>query len=155
MKKTVVIIVIGALVLIAVLWGASHHFGWVEGKTLAENSEDSFVYVRFNIDKYNDKVNIKRKTVKIFEKPLEKLFPGDSSSICQMEFGFPWEEVEACINNDAEVLESVCPKCGHHKKKIFFRSPHQKWERLCGRAGWLTICDHCELQFEFGCVLMN
>lgn len=41
-KKTVIIIVIGGLVLLAVLWGASRHFGWFEG----EKSEpvDTFVY---------------------------------------------------------------------------------------------------------------
>lgn len=41
MKKTIVIIVIGALVLVAALWGASRHFGW-----FAEEEEpvDTFVY---------------------------------------------------------------------------------------------------------------
>lgn len=41
MKRTIIIIVIGTLVLVAALWGASRHFGW-----FAEEEEpvDTFVY---------------------------------------------------------------------------------------------------------------
>lgn len=41
-KRFIVIVVVGALVLLAALWGASRHFGWFEGD-VAE-SIDSFVY---------------------------------------------------------------------------------------------------------------
>lgn len=41
-KKTVVIIVIGGLVLLAALWGASRHFGWLENKET--EPVDTFVY---------------------------------------------------------------------------------------------------------------
>jgi hypothetical protein len=41
-KKTIIIIVIGGLVLIAALWGASRHFGWFEGKE--PEPVDTFVY---------------------------------------------------------------------------------------------------------------
>lgn len=41
-KKTVVIIVIGGLVLLAALWGASRHFGWFEDKET--EPVDTFVY---------------------------------------------------------------------------------------------------------------
>lgn len=41
-KKTVVIIVIGGLVLLAALWGANRHFGWFENKEA--ESVDTFVY---------------------------------------------------------------------------------------------------------------
>lgn len=41
-KKTVVIIVIGGLVLLAALWGAGRHFGWFENKEA--ESVDTFVY---------------------------------------------------------------------------------------------------------------
>ena len=41
MKKTIVIIVIGALVLVAALWSASRHFGWFPEE---EEPVDTFVY---------------------------------------------------------------------------------------------------------------
>lgn len=42
MKRTIIIIVIGTLVLVAAFWGASRHFGWF----LEEIAEpvDTFVY---------------------------------------------------------------------------------------------------------------
>lgn len=42
MKKTVVIVIIGGLVLMAALWGASKHFGWFEDGE--EDVVDTFVY---------------------------------------------------------------------------------------------------------------
>lgn len=72
---------------------------------------------------------------------------------------YPWEkEVAPCIIDYAGytvLLDSRCPKCGRRKKKIFFKTPQWTWGCLCGRAGWMTICDHCKLQFEFDCVFMN
>ena len=38
MKRTIIIIVIGTLVLVAALWGASRHFGWFsEGMRLLQS----------------------------------------------------------------------------------------------------------------------
>ena len=42
-KKTIIIIVIGGLVLLAALWGASRHFGWFYDEEDAE-AVDTFVY---------------------------------------------------------------------------------------------------------------
>lgn len=42
MKRTIIIIVIGTLVLVAALWGASRHFGWFS-EEIAEPF-DTFVY---------------------------------------------------------------------------------------------------------------
>lgn len=69
--------------------------------------------------------------------------------------GFPWEDVEPCLDNYPETLRSRCPICWHQKKKIYFCSPRWTWERLCGRAGWLTVCEHCKTQFDFDCESMN
>lgn len=43
-KKTIIIIVIGGLVLITALWGASRHLGWFEGENPVQVQEDTFVY---------------------------------------------------------------------------------------------------------------
>lgn len=43
-KRTIIIIVIGGLVLIAALWGASRHFGWFEGEVSEQEPVDTFVY---------------------------------------------------------------------------------------------------------------
>ena len=29
------------------------------------------------------------------------------------------------------------------------------WEHLCGRAGWMTVCDRCHLQVDFFREAMN
>lgn len=71
------------------------------------------------------------------------------------ENGFPWKDVEACIDDDAETLKSICPFCWHKKKRIYFRSPDWTWRELCGRSGELIICEHCKLQFDFDCESMN
>lgn len=57
---------------------------------------------------------------------------------------FPWEKVEACIDENAEVMKSRCLRCGRCKKRIYFRSPSWTWMELCGRRGYLTICEHCK-----------
>lgn len=41
-KKTIIIVMIGDLVLLAVLWGTSRHFGWLEGNKA--EPIDTFVY---------------------------------------------------------------------------------------------------------------
>lgn len=69
--------------------------------------------------------------------------------------GFPWEDVEACIDDDVETLASRCPICWRAKKKIHFRSPDWTWQQLCGRSGVLTICERCKVQFDFDCESMN
>lgn len=43
-KRTNIIIVIGGLVLIAALWGASRHFGWFDGEAPEPEPVDTFVY---------------------------------------------------------------------------------------------------------------
>ncbi len=96
---------------------------------------------------------------------------------------FPWEDVEACRTGappDGEVpVELVltaptrdvaaakaryerqavaCTTCGTPSGElawIHFRSPLWTWQLLCGREGWLTVCDRCHLQVDFFMESMN
>lgn len=71
---------------------------------------------------------------------------------------FPWEHVEACRGRrqtrTPKPLEEAeaCPQCGTSGQAltwIYFESPRWTWEHLCGRAGWMTVCDDCRLQVQF------
>ncbi len=51
-----------------------------------------------------------------------------------------------------------CPNCGKTAKElewVYFRSPKWTWENLCGREGWLAICDDCDRQVDFICTILN
>jgi hypothetical protein len=51
-----------------------------------------------------------------------------------------------------------CPGCGRSGsdlKWIYFSSPAWTWQRLCGRAGWLAICEPCHMQVAFFMEVMN
>lgn len=78
---------------------------------------------------------------------------------------FPWEDVSACRGYSGKkkipwsfgkkkylVQAKPCPRCGKKPDElywIYFESPEFTWELLCGRAGWLTICDTCHYQVNF------
>jgi hypothetical protein len=96
---------------------------------------------------------------------------------------FPWEDVDACrvsppsdasapailvLSPAAEGLDEAkrrympsavpCSKCGAAPEQltwIHFISPAWTWEMLCGRAGWLTVCERCHLQVDFFTESMN
>lgn len=89
---------------------------------------------------------------------------------------FPWEHVEDCRQQTGSRRDSFppesarsdpnkhrdrakpCPLCGAGFESltlVYFVSPRWTWKDLCGRAGWLTICDKCHIQVEFFCDLMN
>lgn len=84
---------------------------------------------------------------------------------------FPWEEVEAS-RNDTRLQagqssedfrrecgsEVKCPSCLRPASEltwIYFSSPPWTWKMLCGREGWLVVCDNCHLQVKFFCTIMN
>ena len=51
-----------------------------------------------------------------------------------------------------------CPECGRTPAQltwVHFSSPAWTWQQLCGREGWLTLCDHCGLQIDFFLERMN
>ena len=93
---------------------------------------------------------------------------------------FPWEDIEACQNDkhrsqlktnapaflilgrtdQDNCLDQAgnCPSCGRHGSDlslIYFSSPAWTWEKLCGRAGWLVLCELCRIQVAFFCEVMN
>lgn len=164
-KKTIVIIVIGGLVLLAALWGASRHLDWFEGKEA--EPVDTFAYDEsVPIDmKNNDLANNNEKETELvtwdgvhfyihynLDPCLKKKEP--KSLKVKGEY-FPWEDVRPCLKNKTVKLKTKCPKCARQLKRIYFISPAYTWENLCGRAGWLTVCVQCKLQFDFDCESMN
>jgi len=79
---------------------------------------------------------------------------------------FPWEDVEASRNNQPVQLQhpvavarqhyaaraKPCPQCHAIPDTLnwfYFESPADTWEHLCGCAGWLTVCNRCQLQVDF------
>ncbi len=84
---------------------------------------------------------------------------------------FPQDDVDAARNDkglqakhDAESARRLygngvtCPKCsrtGDELTWIYFRSPAWTWQSLCGRAGWLAVCDPCRTQVSFFLEVMN
>ena len=87
-------------------------------------------------------------------------------------FKFPWEDIEAALRDRSlqaehpveQVREDLlsdarpCPKCGRGPESLtwfYFSSPPDTWELLCGRAGWMTICDPCQEEVDFFLEMMN
>ena len=79
---------------------------------------------------------------------------------------FPWEDVDASRQNKALQRRHVkkraredyanqrgsCPSCGASPDQLawfYFESPAWSWEHLCGRAGWMTVCDRCRRQVNY------
>lgn len=94
----------------------------------------------------------------------------------------PWEDVRAAQKNNRRPPSSgdraigsrggdlaaarldligqarACPKCGAEPAAltwVYFSTPQWTWEHLCGRAGYLTICEPCQWQVDFFETLMN
>ncbi len=79
---------------------------------------------------------------------------------------FPWEDVDAARTNrrlqrkhpsaqgKSTYLSRAkpCPQCGSKADELawfYFESPSGTWNQLCGRAGWITVCDSCRVQVDF------
>lgn len=96
-------------------------------------------------------------------RPLYYLVMGDEI--------YPWVDVEAARRNrrlqrrhplsEAEGLREgarSCPLCGRGPGELawlYFESPKWTWEHLCGRAGWMTVCDDCHEQVEVFTEIMS
>lgn len=87
-------------------------------------------------------------------------------------FKFPKEHVNECRDDDIlqsehnwesvkdKYLENAdgCPSCGCDAEELswfYFSSPKWTWEHLCGSEGWMAVCDHCDLQVNFFCLIRN
>jgi hypothetical protein len=84
---------------------------------------------------------------------------------------YPWEDVDKARHNrrlqrnhppgEADKYRGTakpCPMCGKVSRELawfYFESPKRTWENLCGRAGWMTVCDACHVQVDFFLEVMN
>jgi hypothetical protein len=84
---------------------------------------------------------------------------------------FPWDEIEAARDNadlqsrhDSDNARLKygngvqCPSCSKPGEQLTwfrFTSPAWKWKNLCGRAGWMAVCDDCHVQAAFICEMEN
>ena len=48
-----------------------------------------------------------------------------------------------------------CGRPGDDLSWIFYESPPETWQMLCGRAGWIVVCDHCQRRVGSFLTLMN
>ena len=96
----------------------------------------------------------------IDESAKEKIIPLIKYEIMKevMELKFPWEDVDACMDDEVEPPIdglTVCPICGNKINWIRFRSSDWSWQHLCGREGPLAVCEKCHKQVYFRCEMMN
>jgi hypothetical protein len=75
---------------------------------------------------------------------------------------FPFDDVMACIEQKIDEKQFAnhksCPKCETQSENLYwinFKSPEWTWQKLCGRAGYLSLCPKCGIQVEFICTIMN
>lgn len=51
-----------------------------------------------------------------------------------------------------------CPSCGTPGEQLawfYFESPPWTWTNLCGRAGWMVVCDHCQRRVASIVTILN
>jgi hypothetical protein len=51
-----------------------------------------------------------------------------------------------------------CPECGRGPWSLswfYYRSPKWTWRTLCGRAGWMVVCDDCRVPVSFFVDVVN
>jgi len=85
---------------------------------------------------------------------------------------FPWPDVDASRRSgslqrrhDPASAQAQygprarpCPACHRPASELswfYFNSPRRTWQQLCGRAGWMVVCDHCHRQVAFFTEVMN
>ena len=71
---------------------------------------------------------------------------------------FPWKDVIASIFKKQEpliLLSIKCKECQHNLVLLYFVSPPETWQALCGTAGYLVICPHCIKQIDYDCSIIS
>ncbi len=98
--------------------------------------------------------------------------PEDSEDWEEEDDSFPWEDVDASRENKRLQARhpqekgkrlylgraAPCPDCRTPAERLswlYFESPDWTWQNLCGRAGWMVVCDRCRRQVNFFCEVMN
>ena len=68
-----------------------------------------------------------------------------------------WKNVaqSGCNTERRWRLNELCSDCDTRMIEVYVSSPKWTWENLCGRAGMLTFCPHCQKQIRFHLELMN
>jgi len=81
-------------------------------------------------------------------------------------YQYSWEQVNVCRNDKSfqsqyplcsleearsRYLKKAvsCPVCNTPAEQLswfYFTTPEQDWKALAGRAGWMTVCDNCNIQ---------
>jgi hypothetical protein len=64
------------------------------------------------------------------------------------------ENAKACYRDHS----AACPNCGTAAldlRWVYFMSDKESWANLCGRAGWMTLCDPCRLRVDYFLEAMN
>lgn len=59
------------------------------------------------------------------------------------------------LSRYAYLLKNTCPDCGKPLYATYQSSPAETWKRLCGRAGILVYCTHCQADLNFFLAIMN
>lgn len=71
---------------------------------------------------------------------------------------FPWFDVLSSmytIPDKVYMTDDICPNCGTRMLQIYFSSPSWTWRKLCGRAGYMTLCPNCPKQVSYRGSLMS
>ena len=105
------------------------------------------------------------------EKPIPKTGSESADAAQTEDEQYPWEDVNKARHNRRlqtkhKPDEAVsyrenarpCPKCGKGSSELawfYFESPRWTWQHLCGRAGWMTVCDVCQAQVDFFLEVMS
>ena len=59
------------------------------------------------------------------------------------------------LSRYAYLLKNTCPDCGKPLYAAYQSSPAKTWKMLCGRAGILVYCTHCQADLNFFLAIMN
>lgn len=106
----------------------------------------------------------------VSENPIETK-NADSADDGGDEGQYPCEDVDYARHNERlqrkhalgeagkyRATAKPCPKCGRPSSELawfYFESPKWTWDNLCGRAGWMTVCDACRAQVDFFLEVIN
>ncbi len=74
---------------------------------------------------------------------------------------YSWSEIEEMLTDAAQPCEPPpmdhpkCPECLLPMEWIWFSSPTETWDMLCGRAGWTAVCRPCKSWRPCRVAIMN
>lgn len=78
----------------------------------------------------------------------------ESKTCISLQKFFPLDEAKPRYLHVAR----ACPKCSLAANRlswIYVATSEYSWKMHQGRAGWMTICEHCQCQVDFFVEIMN